>query len=209
MEKGSLILKAPHVVATLVYDRTVFLCRPRLIAPRAGLLPFDVTGLPLVPCACASLFVMMSGSVIFPQMRHSHPSYSQAWPPSKCLETLNPPHRSQVIGSFIGGSKHMRSRPPPDHPVHRNSFPAAPLREALHYHPSHKASMATIQANSLWTMRAMTGYIECSFGFGRLVARQARDATSCASRRERFPATRIDPGPYLIDIRTCYAAELS
>src|SRR6185295_10449454 len=47
-KKGSLILKAPHVAATLGYDRTVFLCRPRLIAPRAGLLSFEVTGLPLV-----------------------------------------------------------------------------------------------------------------------------------------------------------------
>ena len=179
--KGSLILIDPHLVATLVYDRTVFLCLPRLIAPRAGLFPFDVTGRPLVPCACASLFVMMRGSVIFPQMRHSHPSYSHAWPPSKCLETVNPPHRSQVIGSFIGGSKQIRTRPPPDHPVHRNSFPVAPLRKALHSHPSHKAPIATIQANSVWTMRTMTWYIECSFCIGRLVARQARDATSCAS----------------------------
>jgi hypothetical protein len=178
VEKGSLILKAPHVAATLGYDRTVFLCRPRLIAPRAGLLSFEVTGLPLVPCACASLFVMMSGSVIFPQMRHSHPSYSQAWPPSKCLETLNPPHRSQVIGPPIGGSKQIGNRPPPDHPVHRSSFPAAPLREALHSHPSHKAPIATIQANSLWAMRTMTWYIEWSFVVGRLVARQARDAAS-------------------------------
>jgi hypothetical protein len=63
--------------------------------------------------------------------------------------------------------------------------------------------------NSVRTIRTMTGYIERSFGIVRLVARQTRDATSCASRRERFPATRIDPGPYLIDIRACCAAELS
>lgn len=60
--------------------RTATLYRPRLTAPRAGLIPRDIIG-PMAPCACASLFVMMSGSVILPQMRHSHPSYSQAWPP--------------------------------------------------------------------------------------------------------------------------------
>ena len=181
--KGSLNLRDPSVESTLAYDRTVSVCRPGLTAPRAGLIPREVIG-PMAPCACASLFVMMSGSIIFPQMRHSHPSYSQVWPPSKCLAILNPPQRSQVIGSPIRGSKHVRTRPPSDDPFHRNSFPATPLREALHYHPSHEALIATIQVNSVRTMREMTGYIECSFGIGRLVARQARDATSCASRRE-------------------------
>lgn len=86
----------------LAYDRTllILMCRPGLTAPRTGLIPLEVIG-PRAPCACASLFVMMSGSVIFPQMRHSHPSYSQAWSPSKCAVTLNPPHRSQVMGFSI------------------------------------------------------------------------------------------------------------
>src|SRR5438128_8013741 len=137
--KGFMILRDPSMGSTLAYDRIVSVCRPGLTAPRADLIPLEVIG-PVAPCACASLFVMMSGSVISPQMRHSHPSYSQAWPPSKCLETLNPPHRSQVIGSFIAGSKHIRTRPPPDHPVPRNSLPAASLRAALPYHQSKTTS---------------------------------------------------------------------
>jgi hypothetical protein len=168
--------------SSVVYDRTVFVCRPRLIASRAGLFPFQVTGRPLAPCACASRFVMMNGSVIFPQMRHSHPSYSQDWPPSKCLAILNPPHRSQVIGSLIEGSKHVGIRQPSDDPVHRNSFSATPLREALHYHPSHEAPIATVQVNSVRMIRAMTGYIECSFCIGRLVARQAQRDILCESQ---------------------------
>ena len=173
--KGSLNLRDPSMGSTLTYDRTVSVCRPGLTAPRAGLIPLDVIG-PMAPCACASLFVMMSGSVILPQRRHFHPSYSQARPPSKCAATLNPPHRSQVIGSSIGRSEQVRVTtglsPPSDDLVHRNSFPASPHREALHYHPSHEDHIATIQVNSVRTMRAMTGYTECPFGIGRLVARQ-------------------------------------
>jgi hypothetical protein len=135
--KGSLNLRDPSMGSTLAYDRTVSVCRPGLTAPRAGLIPLEVIG-PMARCACASLFVMMSGSVIFPQMRHSHPSYSQAWPPSKCLAILNPPHRSQVMASSIGHSEHVcvttGVRPPPDDPVHLNSVPASPHREGRHSH---------------------------------------------------------------------------
>lgn len=105
--RATIVFPQPARGSTLAYDRAVSVCRLGLTAPRAGLIPFAVIG-PMAPCACASLFVMMSGSVIFPQMRHSHPSYCQAWSPSKCAATLNPPHRSQVIGSSIGDSEQVR-----------------------------------------------------------------------------------------------------
>jgi hypothetical protein len=88
------------------YDRAAPVCLPGLTAPRAGLIPIEVIG-PMAPCACASLFVTMSGSVTLPQMRHFHPSYSQAQPPSKCMATLIPPHRSQVIRISIDRSEHV------------------------------------------------------------------------------------------------------
>jgi len=42
----------------------------------------------------------------------------------------------------------------------------------------HEAHIATIQVNSIRTIRAMTGYIESSLGIRQLVVRQARFATS-------------------------------
>ena len=39
-----------------------------------------------------------------------------------------------------------------------------------------EAHIATIQVNNVRTIRAMTGYIECSFDIGQQVARQARFA---------------------------------
>jgi hypothetical protein len=104
-QKGSLDLRDPFKESTLAYDKAAPVCRPGLTVPRTGLIPLEVMGL-TAPCACASLFVMMSGSVILPQMRHFHPSYSQAQFPSKCMATFIPPHRSQFIGTSIGGSEY-------------------------------------------------------------------------------------------------------